>query len=64
MYEVAEYLLRRYPDVYSVTRHPVSDDDDENGWYGEGKIKDITITPFKETYSLDSEDPLEVARLL
>ncbi|KAI0366429.1 hypothetical protein BV20DRAFT_656374 [Pilatotrama ljubarskyi] len=64
LYELAEYLSRRHPDVYSVTRHPVSKNPDENGWYGEGKIKDITIIPFNETYSLDTAEPLKVARML
>ncbi|RDX52999.1 hypothetical protein OH76DRAFT_61641 [Lentinus brumalis] len=64
MYELAEYLSRRHPDVYSVTRHPVSKNDEENGWYGEGRIKTITILPFEETHDLDAEEPLKVARML
>ena len=64
MYELAEYVSRRYPDVYSVTRHPVSDREDENGWYGEGRISTITLIPFEETYDLDVDEPLKVARML
>ena len=64
MYELAEYLSRRHPDVYSVTRHPVSRHEDENGWYGEGRITTITIIPFEETHDLDTEEPLKVARML
>ncbi|KAI0721995.1 hypothetical protein C8T65DRAFT_775038 [Cerioporus squamosus] len=64
MYELAEYLSRRHPDVYRVTRHPVSNDDDENGWYDEGRIKTITIVPFDETHDLDTAEPLKAARML
>ncbi|KAI8984978.1 hypothetical protein BD414DRAFT_462851 [Trametes punicea] len=64
MYELAEYLSRRHPDVYRVTRRAVSGNLEENGWYGEGKIKEITITPFDETYDLEKEEPLKVARML
>ena len=64
MYELAEYLTRRHSDMYSVTRHPVSRHEDENGWYGEGRIRTITIIPFEETHDLDTEEPLKVARML
>ncbi|EJF63074.1 hypothetical protein DICSQDRAFT_56371, partial [Dichomitus squalens LYAD-421 SS1] len=64
MYELAEYLSRRHPDVYRVARHPVSQREDENGWYGEGRIRTITIVPFQETYDLEKEEPLKVARSL
>lgn len=64
LYELAEYLSRRHPDVYRVTRHPVSAREDENGWYGEGRIKTITIVPFQETHDLEKEDPLKAARSL
>ncbi|PIL36662.1 hypothetical protein GSI_00351 [Ganoderma sinense ZZ0214-1] len=64
LYELAEYLSRRHPDVYRVTRHPVSAREDENGWYGEGRIKTITIVPFQETHNLDMEEPLKAARSL
>ncbi|KAI1793029.1 hypothetical protein LXA43DRAFT_304457 [Ganoderma leucocontextum] len=64
LYELAEYLSRRHPDVYRVTRHPVSTQEDENGWYGEGRIKTITIVPFQETHDLEKEEPLKAARSL
>ncbi|KAI0773761.1 hypothetical protein C8Q74DRAFT_779907 [Fomes fomentarius] len=64
MYELSEYLSRRHPDVYSVTRHPVSKLEHENGWYGEGRIKEITIIPFQVNYDLDADEPLKVARML
>lgn len=64
LYELAEYLSRRHPDVYTVTRHPVSAREDENGWYGEGRIKTITIVPFQETHNLELEEPLKAARSL
>jgi len=48
--------------VYSVVRKPhVSDD---FGWYGEGEIHRITITPLGITYDLSVEDPMSVAGLL
>ena len=50
--------------MYRVTRRPVSTQEDENGWYGEGKIKTITIVPFQETHDLELEEPLKVARSL
>ncbi|OSD01781.1 hypothetical protein PYCCODRAFT_472517 [Trametes coccinea BRFM310] len=64
MYELSEYLSRRHPDVYKVTRRAVSKNREENGWYGEGKIKTITIIPFNETYDLEKEEPLKVSRML
>ncbi len=64
MYELSEYLSRRHPDVYNVTRHPVSECEHQNGWYGEGRIKEITITPFQVNYDLDRDEPLKVARML
>ena len=64
LYELTEYLTRSHPDVYRVTRHPVSKRAEQNGWYGEGRIKDITIVPFEKTYDLEKEEPLKIARLL
>ncbi|KAI0334912.1 hypothetical protein GY45DRAFT_1367349 [Cubamyces sp. BRFM 1775] len=63
-YEFAEYLSRRHPDVYRVTRHPVSKNPDRNGWYGEGRIKTVTIVPFERTFDLEKDEPLKVARML
>lgn len=62
VYELSEYLSRRYPDTYSVDRHPPRSDD--FGWYGEGQIKRITITPLGASYDLDIEDPMAVSSLL
>jgi hypothetical protein len=66
VFELAEYLSRRYPQNFSVERHPVSSEkNDENGWYGEGRIRTITIRePVNVTYDLDKEDPMKVAGLL
>jgi hypothetical protein len=62
VHEMAEYLSRRFPQVYSVVRKPhVSDD---FGWYGEGEIHRIRITPLGVTYDLALEDPMSVAGLL
>lgn len=66
-HELAEFLSRRYPKVYSVTRHPRTKPNGSvagNGWYDEGRIKDITILPLGVTYNLDEEEPMKVAGLL
>lgn len=62
VYELSEYLSRRYPDTYSVTRHDPEVGD--FGWYGEGQVKEVTILPLSVTYSLDEEDPMKVSSLL
>ncbi|KLO16388.1 hypothetical protein SCHPADRAFT_901620 [Schizopora paradoxa] len=62
VYELSEYLSRRYPDTYSVTRHAPSVDD--FGWYGEGQVKEVTILPLAVSYNLDQEDPMKVSSLL
>ena len=62
VYELSEYLSRRYPDTYDVKRHSKCQND--YGWYGEGQIKEITIIPLAVTYDLDAEDPMKVASLL
>ena len=36
----------------------------EDGWKGEGRIRDVTIVPRGVKYDLDVEDPLKVAALL
>ncbi|KZV68128.1 hypothetical protein PENSPDRAFT_27311 [Peniophora sp. CONT] len=62
--ELSEYLSRRYPQNYSVERHPVGASG-ESGWYGEGRIHKITmLPPISVTYDLDKEDPITVAGLL
>ncbi|EMD40976.1 hypothetical protein CERSUDRAFT_111549 [Gelatoporia subvermispora B] len=66
MYELAEYLSRRYPSVYEVVRHSPGEEKarDAYGWYGDGQIKNITIRPVGVTYNLDEEDPMTVIALL
>ena len=59
---MAEYLSRRFPQVYSVERKPHVADD--FGWYGDGEIHTITIAPLGVTYDLSVEDPMSVAGLL
>lgn len=70
-HELSEFLSRRYPKVYSVTRHPPvpapapsSGSKKGNGWYGDGRIKEITILPLGVTYNLDEDEPMKVAGLL
>jgi len=62
VYELAEYLSRRYPLVFSVTRHHYRKNM-KRGWYGEGLVHTITILPFKRTFDLDTEDPHDSFRL-
>lgn len=62
VYELSEYLSRRYPSVYAVERHQPSLGD--FGWYGDGQIKTVTILPLGVTYNLDEEDSMKVAGLL
>ena len=61
--ELAEFLVRRYPALYKVTRHEKGQLR-RNGWGGAGQVKTITIVPLEVTYDLESEDPLKVANLL
>ena len=63
VYELAEYLVRRYPHSYSVTRHKPSTTT-EDGWYGEGQIKAITLHAVGQTLDLDREDPMTAAAFL
>jgi hypothetical protein len=62
MYDLAEFLVRRYPEIYSVARHDTQLGD--FGWYGEGQIHTITIKPLGITYDLDKEDPMTMAALM
>ncbi|KAI0052577.1 hypothetical protein FA95DRAFT_1579903 [Auriscalpium vulgare] len=68
VYELAEFLSRRFPTVFSVRRPPIagraSGGVHESGWYGEGAIQDITILPLNVTYNLEEEDPMTLAALL
>ena len=59
---MAEYLSRRFPQMYTVTRKAPTEGD--FGWYGEGQIETITILPMNATYDLEKEDPMAVAGLL
>ncbi|KAG9049353.1 hypothetical protein FS837_010567 [Tulasnella sp. UAMH 9824] len=62
VYELAEYLSRRYPSIYAVERHAPSPGD--FGWFGQGQIKTVTIVPLRTTHDLDKEDSMKVAGLL
>ena len=63
VHELAEYLIRRYPRLYSVTRHDPSTTT-EDGWYGEGQIRAITLKAIGQTINLDREDPMTAAAFL
>lgn len=62
LYELAEYLHRRYPTMYSVTRH--STEKSTYGWYGEGDIETITVAPLNRTFNLGEGDPLRIVTML
>ncbi|KIP09817.1 hypothetical protein PHLGIDRAFT_115974 [Phlebiopsis gigantea 11061_1 CR5-6] len=62
VHELAEYLSRRFPDVYRVTRCEGATD--AGGWYGLPAIRDVTIAPLGKTYSLQDSNPMIVAALL
>ncbi len=62
VHELAEYLSRKYPAVYVVTRRPPASG--SLSWYGLGQIKDITVVPLGKTYDLDEEDPMPLSALL
>ena len=62
VHELAEYLHRLYPTIYSVTRHSAGKS--TYGWYGENDIKTVTVVPLNKTFNLDEEDPLRVATML
>jgi hypothetical protein len=62
VYELSEFLSRRYPETYTVTRRAPQAGD--FGWYGDGQIKRILIRPFDVTYDLDEDDPTKAAALL
>lgn len=63
VYELAEYLVRRYPRLYSVTRHDPSAMAG-GGWYGEGQIRTVALKAVGRTLNLDHEDPMTVAAFL
>ncbi|EIW77884.1 hypothetical protein CONPUDRAFT_92213 [Coniophora puteana RWD-64-598 SS2] len=61
VYEIAEYLSRRYPSTFSVTRYAQSEKATTSppsvgglplAWDGLSPIKTITIVPLGETYDL------------
>ena len=64
LYELAEYLSRRFPDLYCVTRHADGERTAGSGWYGEPAIKEITLVALNKTYKLDEGNPLTTASLL
>ena len=63
VHELAEYLVRRYPRLYSVTRYSPSITNG-GGWYGEGQIRTITLEAVGHTLNLDHEDPMTAAAFL
>lgn len=64
--ELAEFLSRKYPQMYTVERR----ERNSAGWYGEGEIRRIfldksaTLDGMPRTYDLDKEDPMHVAGVL
>lgn len=63
VYELAEYLSRRYPKDFRVlSRHPSREGD--YGWYGDGQIEELEIVSVNSKYNLDTEDPMTVCAML
>ena len=52
VHELAEYLSRRYPTTFRVSRHPESNTEYNWGWEGLPPIKTITVVPLEETHEL------------
>ena len=63
VYELAEYLSRRYPDVYHVTRK-MAGEKGAYSWYGEGQIQSIKVVPLQRTYDIEKEEPMALSALL
>ncbi|KZP00395.1 hypothetical protein CALVIDRAFT_544076 [Calocera viscosa TUFC12733] len=59
MYELAEYMCRRYPHIYHVERLPYVEGD--YSWYNEGQISTLEILPIGMKYDLTNDDPIWVA---
>jgi hypothetical protein len=59
--EIAEFVSRRYPAMYTVKR---GSPEDTSGWYGLPAIKEITVVPLGKTYKVDEEEPMSLASLL
>jgi hypothetical protein len=51
-HELAEYLSRRYPTTFRVSRHPESTTKCSWGWEGLPPIKTITVVPLEEKHEL------------
>ncbi|KAH9938720.1 uncharacterized protein B0H18DRAFT_949969 [Fomitopsis serialis] len=49
--ELAEFLVRRYPALYSIARYEKGERG-TGGWHGAGQVKTITIVPLQVTYDL------------
>jgi ribosome-associated toxin RatA of RatAB toxin-antitoxin module len=59
--ELAEFLSRRYPTVYTVTRRK----DLEGSWFDEpNEICAVEIPDLGVRYDFDSVDPMEIAGLI
>jgi hypothetical protein len=54
--DLAEFLSRRYPQVYTIERSR----DNALGWYGLGAITRISMSTQGASYDLIKEDPLTV----
>ena len=60
--ELAEYLSRRFPSTYKITRK--RGEKDASGWSGLPAIESITIIPLQKTYHVADEDAMTLAALL
>lgn len=60
VHELAEYLSRRYPKTFQITRHK-SMADYPTGWGGETPIKSVRIVHLREEFELPLPPSLNVA---
>ncbi|TFK74455.1 hypothetical protein BDN72DRAFT_789277 [Pluteus cervinus] len=56
VHELAEYLSRRYPTTYKITRHNTLQGSTEFGWNDAPPVKTVTLVPLSVSYEL----PLDI----
>ncbi|KAJ7460678.1 hypothetical protein FB451DRAFT_1045134 [Mycena latifolia] len=62
VHELAEYLSRRYPTTFQITRYPSALADYPKGWGGTAQIKSIHIVPQHEHLELPLPLPLNASK--
>ncbi|KAJ7746760.1 hypothetical protein DFH07DRAFT_776270 [Mycena maculata] len=59
VHELAEYLSRRYPTTFQITRHASTMPDYPTGWGGTPPVKSVFIVPQQEQFELPLPLPLD-----